>query len=92
MPLIQSRQNFCAMDMVLRQEFHSMIEKMAEKYNLDQLVFASFILQHGFRNKFCASDVVYSMLALLESTVSNTCIQFLLFNYEQIFVSLGKPC
>ncbi|XP_034235913.1 cell division control protein 45 homolog [Thrips palmi] len=68
LPLIQSRQNYCAMDMVLRQEFHSMIEKLADKYNLDQLVFASFILQHGFRNKFCASDVVYSMLALLEST------------------------
>ncbi|KAK3927335.1 Cell division control protein 45-like protein [Frankliniella fusca] len=68
LPLVQSRQKFCAMDMVLRQEFHSMIEKLAEKYNLDQLVFTSFILQHGFRNKFCASDVVYSMLALLESS------------------------
>ncbi|KAE8747250.1 hypothetical protein FOCC_FOCC006042 [Frankliniella occidentalis] len=68
LPLAQSRQKFCAMDMVLRKEFHSMIEKLAEKYNLDQLVFTSFILQHGFRNKFCASDVVYSMLALLEST------------------------
>lgn len=68
LPLIQSKQNFCAMDMVLRQEFHTMIEKMAEKHNLDQLVFASFLLQHGFRNKFCASDVVYAMLALLEST------------------------
>ncbi|KAJ1523930.1 hypothetical protein ONE63_010479 [Megalurothrips usitatus] len=68
LPLVQSRQKFSAMDMVLRQEFHSMIEKLAEKYELDQLVFASFILQYGFRNKYCASDVVYSMLALLEST------------------------
>lgn len=68
---MQSRQKFSAMDMELRQEFHSMIEKLAEKYNLDQLVFASFILQYGFRNKYCASDVVYAMLALLESTVSN---------------------
>lgn len=68
LPLVQSRQKFCAMDMVLRKEFHSMIEKLAEKYNLDQLVFASFILQHGFRSKYCASDVVYSMLSLLEST------------------------
>lgn len=68
LPLVQSQQKFSAMDMELRQEFFSMIEKMADKYNLDQLIFTSFLLQHGFRNKFCASDVVYSMLALLEST------------------------
>ncbi|XP_069698969.1 cell division control protein 45 homolog [Periplaneta americana] len=68
LPLVQSRQKFGAMDLVLRQEFHSMIAKLAEKYHLDDIVFASFTLQYGFRNRYCAADVVYAVLATLEST------------------------
>jgi hypothetical protein len=58
------------MDLVLRQEFHSMIAKLADKYQLHDIVFASFTLQYGFRSRYCAADVVYAMLASLESTVS----------------------
>ena len=70
LPLVQSRQKFSAMDLVLRQEFHSMIAKLADKYQLNDIVFASFILQYGFRSRYCAADAVYAMLANLESTVS----------------------
>ncbi|XP_024942736.1 cell division control protein 45 homolog [Cephus cinctus] len=68
LPLAQSRQKFCTMDLNLRQEFKQMLEKLASKYNLDSIVGGSFMLQYGYRFKYCASDVVYAMLALLESS------------------------
>ncbi|KDR16293.1 cell division control protein 45 homolog [Zootermopsis nevadensis] len=68
LPLVQSRQKFNAMDLVLRQEFHSMIAKLADKYQLHDIVIASFTLQYGFRSRYCAADVVYAMLATLEFT------------------------
>lgn len=69
LPLAQSKQRFSAMDLNLRQEFKEMVEKLASKYKVDSIVGASFTLQYGYKFKYCASDVVYSMLALLESTV-----------------------
>ncbi|XP_026467961.1 cell division control protein 45 homolog isoform X2 [Ctenocephalides felis] len=68
LPLVQARQTFSSMDLTLRKEFHSMIEKLAEKYDLKDLVYASFTMQYGYRNKYCASDIVYTMLSILEST------------------------
>ncbi|RZB40478.1 cell division control protein 45 -like [Asbolus verrucosus] len=68
LPLAQSQQAFESMDLQLRKEFHESLEKLSEKYNLDDLVFASFVLQYGYRNKYCASDMVYAMLAVLESS------------------------
>lgn len=73
LPLAQSRQRFTAMDLTLRQEFRQMVEKLAGKYNVDRIIGTSFILQYGYRFKYCASDIVYAMLALMESTVSNYC-------------------
>ncbi|XP_012287372.2 cell division control protein 45 homolog [Orussus abietinus] len=68
LPLVQSRQRFAAMDLDLRQGFRQMVEKLAGKYNVDSIVGASFTLQYGYKFKYCASDVVYAMLALLESS------------------------
>ncbi|XP_071448319.1 cell division control protein 45 homolog [Hetaerina americana] len=68
LPLVQSRQKFSAMDLVLRKEFQTSLEKVSEKYGLSNIVYASFVLQYGFRSRFCAADVVYAMLALLEGT------------------------
>ncbi|KAK2575020.1 hypothetical protein KPH14_008767 [Odynerus spinipes] len=68
LPLAQSRQRFNAMDLTLRQEFRQMVEKLADKYNVDRIIGTSFILQYGYRFKYCASDIVYAMLALMEST------------------------
>lgn len=69
MPLAESRQLFNSMDMQLKKEFHSSLEKISEKYNLEDIVFPSFMLRYGFRNVFSASDVVYSLLAVLETSV-----------------------
>lgn len=69
LPLAQSKQQFSAMDLHLRQEFKQMMEKLAGKYNIDTIIGASFTLQYGYRFKYCSSDIVYAMLALLESTV-----------------------
>ncbi|KAJ9591492.1 hypothetical protein L9F63_001978, partial [Diploptera punctata] len=71
MPLCQSKQKFTTMDLIIRKEFHEMVEKLAEKYQLQDIVFASFTLQYGFRSRYCAADVVYAILATLESTEHN---------------------
>lgn len=67
LPLVQANQTFTSMDLVLRKEFFQMVEKHAEKYGIPDIVFGSFTLQYGYRNKYSASDYVYAMLALLES-------------------------
>ncbi|XP_023015206.1 cell division cycle protein 45 [Leptinotarsa decemlineata] len=67
-PLIQSRQSFKSMDLQLRKEFHKCVEKFSEKYGLQDIVYASFVLQYGYRDKYCASDIVYALLAILESS------------------------
>lgn len=67
LPLVQANQTFSSMDLVLRKEFYLMVEKHAEKYGIPDIVFGSFTLQYGYRNKYSASDYVYAMLALLES-------------------------
>lgn len=69
-PLVQSRQAFSSMDLQLRKEFHESLEKLSEKYGLQDIVYASFTLQYGYRNKYCASDIVFALLAILESSVS----------------------
>lgn len=67
LPLVQANQTFTSMDLVLRKEFYLMVEKHAEKYGIPDIVFGSFTLQYGYRNKYSASDYVYAMIALLES-------------------------
>ncbi|XP_078045179.1 cell division cycle protein 45 [Augochlora pura] len=71
LPLAQSKQRFSAMDLTLRHEFRQMIEKLAGKYKVDTVIGTSFTLQYGYRFKYCASDIVYAMLALLESSTKD---------------------
>lgn len=68
LPLDQSKQRFSSMDLNLRQEFRQMVEKLAGKYRVEAVIGASFTLQFGYKFKYCASDIVYAMLALLESS------------------------
>ncbi|XP_037802078.1 cell division control protein 45 homolog [Penaeus monodon] len=68
LPLSQCKQKYCGMDVALRKELQSLLESKAEKYGLDNLLFASFTLSHGFRSKYSASDYVYATLALLETS------------------------
>lgn len=67
LPLIHARQTFTSMDLVLRQEFFSMVERCAEKYGIPDVIYGSFTLQYGYRNRYSAADYVYSMLSILES-------------------------
>ncbi|CAB3364458.1 Hypothetical predicted protein [Cloeon dipterum] len=69
-PIAQSKQKFCAMDLQLRHEFCDKMEMQAVKYGLDGIGCESFTLQCGYRQRYSASDVVFSLVALLESTES----------------------
>merc|ERR1712080_119581 len=44
----------------------SMFEEKTEKYGLEDITYNSFVASFGFRHKFCAADVVFAVLALLE--------------------------
>ncbi|KAK9876014.1 hypothetical protein WA026_011131 [Henosepilachna vigintioctopunctata] len=67
LPLIQSKQAFSSMDLELKKEFHGSIEKLSEKYNLEDIVYPTFILQYSYRNNYSAADIVYTLLAVLET-------------------------
>ncbi|XP_071517437.1 cell division control protein 45 homolog isoform X2 [Panulirus ornatus] len=67
LPLSQCRQKYCGMDVSLRNELQPLLESKAEKYGLDNLLFASFYITHGFRSRFSAMDYVYATSALLET-------------------------
>ncbi|XP_055843813.1 cell division control protein 45 homolog [Episyrphus balteatus] len=67
LPLTHAKQMFNSMDLTLRQEFHQMIEKLAEKYGIPDIVYGSFTLNYGYRNRYSAADYVYALLAILES-------------------------
>lgn len=66
LPLAQAKQQFNSMDLSMKKEFYQMIEKTAEKYNMNEIIYGSFTLQYGYKNRFSAADYVYSMVALLE--------------------------
>jgi cell division control protein 45 len=54
------------MDLTLRTEVGSLFEEKSEKYGLEDIMYGSFTANFGFRNKFCAADIVYACLALME--------------------------
>lgn len=58
------------MDLSLRKEFFAQLSTVGQRYDLDDLVFGSFTLCHGFKYRYCALDFVYAMLGLLENSVS----------------------
>lgn len=66
LPIAQARQQFSSMDLLMKNDFYQMIEKTAEKYNMGEIIYGSFTLQYGYKNRFAAADYVYSMIALLE--------------------------
>lgn len=66
LPLAQARQQFNSMDLLMKKDFYQMIEKTAEKYNMPGIIYGSFTLQYGYKNRYSAADYVYSMMALTE--------------------------
>ncbi|KAJ8956232.1 hypothetical protein NQ318_014963 [Aromia moschata] len=63
-----SSQAFRTMDLQLRKEFHETLERLSEKYGLQDITYATFTLQYGYRNKYCAMDIVLALLAILEAS------------------------
>lgn len=66
LPLAQARQQFTSMDFAMKKDFYQMIEKTAEKYNMNEIIYGSFTLQYGYKSRYAAADYVYAMIALLE--------------------------
>ncbi|KAH8419723.1 hypothetical protein KR009_001587 [Drosophila setifemur] len=67
LPLVHARQTYGAMDLVLRKEFYSMVERLAEKYDVPDIVYGTFTLSYGYRSRYAAADYVYALLAIMES-------------------------
>ncbi|XP_034671763.1 cell division control protein 45 homolog [Drosophila subobscura] len=67
LPLVHARQTYSAMDLVLRKEFYSMVERLAEKYDIPDIVYGTFTLSYGYRSRYAAADYVYALLAIMES-------------------------
>ncbi|XP_059141300.1 cell division control protein 45 homolog [Physella acuta] len=69
LPLTQCKQQFCAMDSVLRLEVKGKIQEYMNKYGLDMqdVILPSFCMQYGYKNLLCATDYVYACTAILES-------------------------
>jgi cell division control protein 45 len=59
------------MDLQLRHEFCEKMEGQADKYGLEGIGSEAFTLQYGYRQRYSAADVIFAMVALLESTVSH---------------------
>lgn len=66
LPLVQARQQFNSMDLLMKQDFYKMIERTAEKYNMPDIIYGSFTLSYGYKNRYSAADYVYAMMALTE--------------------------
>lgn len=65
-PLIQCKQNYAFMDSKIRENLQSIVEESAEKFGLTAVRLQSFSAQIGYVHKLCASDIIYSVNALLE--------------------------
>jgi len=66
LPIIQCKQNFTSMDIKLRTDIKELIDKHSKKFGIEDISFPSFIAQYGFKNKFCAADIVQAVSATLE--------------------------
>ncbi|ALC48162.1 CDC45L [Drosophila busckii] len=67
LPLVHARQMYNSMDLVLRKEFYSMVEQLADKYDIPDIVYGTFTLSYGYRSRYAAADYVYALLAILQS-------------------------
>jgi len=66
LPLHQCNQFYASMDLALKQDVVPSIRSKMDKYGLTEMTYSSFNCSFGFRHKFCAGDLVLSILATLE--------------------------
>ncbi|KAL1431776.1 hypothetical protein MTO96_013880 [Rhipicephalus appendiculatus] len=76
LPLLQCKQQYASMDINLRNNVKEWMCNMAEKYGLENLLFACFTGKCGYRDHFFASDAAYGLMALLESPVDDVTTNF----------------
>lgn len=58
------------MDMELKEMLRNKIETVAPLYGLTDILFPSFARTYGWKHRFSASDVVYALVTLLETSPS----------------------
>ena len=73
------------MDLGLRTEVATLFEEKSEKYGLEDITYGSFSANFGFRHKFCAADVVYACLSLMEQHQDSNNGKFVFLNYDLEF-------
>eukprot|EP00042_Codosiga_hollandica_P034584 m.242785 g.242785 ORF g.242785 m.242785 type:complete len:631 (+) comp54447_c0_seq4:2216-4108(+) len=66
--LDQCKQKFNSMGVQLRDSLAQRLSEHADRYNLEDFQFPSFMFRFGFRQQLSASDMVYSVAALLQTT------------------------
>lgn len=66
-PLAQSKGEWCLMDGDLKESLPSRIGKHAAAFGLNDLLFPSFQREYGYLMKVSSCDVVYAIMAILES-------------------------
>ncbi|KAI8916237.1 CDC45 family [Gorgonomyces haynaldii] len=64
-----SRQRYDEMDVKAKKNIRENLLEYAGRYNLDHLQLLTFEKNYGYKTSFLASDVVYALLALLDSGV-----------------------
>eukprot|EP00002_Diphylleia_rotans_P004337 TRINITY_DN13166_c0_g1_i1.p1 TRINITY_DN13166_c0_g1~~TRINITY_DN13166_c0_g1_i1.p1 ORF type:complete len:738 (+),score=192.94 TRINITY_DN13166_c0_g1_i1:43-2256(+) len=65
-PLSQCQQKFSCMRSDLQAKLFEKIKTYAPTFGLEDILFGTFILNIGFKTQLSASDVVYSLCALLD--------------------------
>lgn len=66
--LQQCQQTYTHMDMDLKQMLHDKIDNIAPLYGLTDICFPSFTRHYGYEHCLSASDVVYALATLLETS------------------------
>ncbi|KAK2723683.1 hypothetical protein QYM36_002129 [Artemia franciscana] len=71
LPLSQCKQKYSAMCADIRNELKPSFESKKSKYDLSDIIDGTFHANYGWKNRFCATDMLYSCLAHLESPDKN---------------------
>lgn len=74
LPMVQCKQNFSAMDLGLRNDVCAIFESKSERYGLDLMTHGSFSASFGYRSRFCSSDVVLAVRAIMENVVNDSSV------------------
>ncbi|UYV66717.1 CDC45 [Cordylochernes scorpioides] len=68
-PLSQAKQRFTSMELTYRSNIKSWLEDISEKYNLSEMLFASFNSQFGYKINLNAVDHTIILSTLLETSL-----------------------